>query len=94
MALASTLEFLTLLVLTATLPLSVISISGFDGAPFRRVLRPLPVVFLGYIFYIAPQFLPLELPLLAYAIVSSVGVVAALVAATEATLLLTGRRAV
>lgn len=94
MALASILEVLTLLVLAATLPLSAIAVLGFRDAPFGRVLRPLPVVFLGYILYITPQFVAVDLPLLFYAAVSTVAVIATLVAATEATLLLTGRRAV
>lgn len=94
MALESVLEVLTLLVLTATLPLSVIAIWGFQGAPFGRVIRPLPVVFLGYILYIVPQFVPISLPLIFYAAVSTIAVLASLVAAMEASLLLTGRRAV
>lgn len=94
MSIATILEALTLLVLAATLPLSIIAVSGFRDAPFGRVLRPLPVVFFGYILYITPQFVPVDLPLLFYAIVSTVAVFCSLVAASEAALLLTGRRAV
>lgn len=94
MTTSSILEILTLLVLAGSLPLSVIAVSGFRDAPFGRVLRPLPVVFLGFILYITPQFVPVDLPLLFYAIVSTIAVFGCLVAATEAALLLTGRRAV
>lgn len=94
MSLGSLLELLTMLVLTATLPLAFLALRGFRNAPFGRVLRPLPVVFLGYIAYILPQFLDVALPMSFYATVSSIGVLATLVAAIEAALLLTGRRAV
>lgn len=94
MAIATFLEVLTLLVLAATLPLSVIAVYGFRDAPFGRVLRPLPVVFGGYILYIIPQFVPVDLPLLFYAAVSTIAVFSSLVAASEAALLLTERRAV
>lgn len=94
MPLASLLEMLTLLVLTATVPVALIALHGFRDAPFGRVLRPLPFVFLGYIVYIFPQFLAVDLPLTFFAAASTIAVLATLVAAAEATLLLTGRRAV
>lgn len=94
MTVASVLELLTLLVLTATLPVTYIAIRGFQDAPFGRVLRPLPVVYVGYIFFIAPSFFDFSIPLLYYAVVSTVAVGAILVAALEASLLLTGRRAI
>lgn len=94
MSLASTFEMLTMLVLAAALPVSYIAIQGFRDAPFGRVLRPVPVVFLGYILYIGPQYLEFQIPLLFYAAVSTIAVLATLLAAAEATLLLTGRRAV
>lgn len=94
MSLASVFEMLAMLVLAATLPVTFIAIRGFEDAPFVRVLRPMPVVFIGYIVYIGPQYLDLGLPLMFYAVVSTIGVLASLAAAAEATLLLTGRRAV
>lgn len=94
MTLAQILELLTLLVLTATVPLAVIAIRGFEDAPFGRVLRPLPIVFLGYVAYIGPTFLDITIPIMYYAAVSTVAVIASLIAALEASLLLTGRRAI
>lgn len=94
MSLASIFEILAMLVLAAALPVTYLAMQGFQDAPFGRVLRPMPVVFLGYIVYIAPQYLDLGLPLSFYAVVSTISVLASLVAAIEATLLLTGRRAV
>lgn len=94
MTLASVFELLTLLVLAAAVPVAVIAYRGFNDAPFGRVLRPLPVVFLGYVAYIGPQYAEIALPMVFYAVVSTIGVLATLVAAVEASLLLTGRRAV
>lgn len=94
MTLASVFALLTLLVLAATVPVAVIAYRGFSDAPFGRVLRPLPVVFLGYVAYIGPQYIDAALPIAFYATVSTIGVLATLAAALEASLLLTGRRAV
>jgi len=94
MSLASVFELLTLLVLAASIPVAVIAYRGFSDAPFGRVLRPLPVVFLGYVAYIGPQYADVSLPATFYAVVSTIGVLATLAAAVEASLLLTGRRAV
>lgn len=93
MALASILELLTVLVLAATVPVAVLAFREFRDAPFGHVLRPLPVVFLGYILFIAPQYLEVGLPMTFYAFVSTVAVLGSLLAAFEATMLLTERRA-
>lgn len=92
MSVASVLEFLTLLVLAATLPISVVAVREFEGAPFGRVLRPIPVVVLAFIVYNSPTYVDYDVPLTFYAVVSTVAVLGCLVAALEAALLLTERR--
>jgi hypothetical protein len=82
----------TTLVLAATLPVAVIAVRGFRGAPFGSVLRPLPFVILAYVGMNVPNVVgvspPAGFPLAA----SLVGVGGALVSAAHALVLLTERR--
>lgn len=82
----------TTLTLAAALPLSLIAVIGFRGAPFGRMLRVIPVVFLAFIALNVPTMAGID-PGTTYSVVcSSVGVGASLVAAVEALLLLGGYR--
>lgn len=83
----------TVLVLAAALPLALVAVRGFADAPFRRLLRPIPVVFAAYIALNVPLILSVETSVLYDAVVSSVAVGAALLAALEAAALLGGWRA-
>lgn len=82
----------TVLVLAAGLPLSVVAIRGFEGAPFRRVVRPVPVVFGAFIALNVPTLADVSVPIVYDAVVSSVAIGASLVVAVECSLLLGGWR--
>lgn len=92
MVIERTLELTTLLILAATLPLAVIAVRGFRGAPFGAVLRPLPVVIVAYLGMNAPGVMGYSAPMAYYLLTSTVGVVGVLIAAANALILLTGRR--
>lgn len=92
MALEGILELATMLVLAGTLPIAVIAARGFRGAPFGAVLRPIPVVLLAYIAMNVSGVLDVDLPEAYYLISSTIGVAGALVAASQAVVLLTERR--
>lgn len=92
MALEGLLLTLTTLFLAAAVPLSLVAVAGFRGAPFGRMLRPLPVIFTAFIAMNAPTLAGIETGTLYAVVCSSIGVAAALVAAAEATLLLGGYR--
>lgn len=85
---------LTTLTLAAGFPLAIIAARGFDDAPFGRVLRPLPIVFGGYIALNVPNVLGMGTVGVYDLIVSTVAVGAAVVAAIEGFLLLGGYRRV
>lgn len=87
-----TLELATMLVLAGTLPVAVIAVRGFRGAPFGSVLRPLPFVILAYIAMNAPSVTGTEVPEIFYLVTSTIGVGGALVSAAHAIVLLTERR--
>lgn len=92
MILERILAFATVLVLAATLPLSLVAVRGFRGAPFGRVLRPLPVVFVAYIGLNAVWVLDVSVPPAYQIATSSVAATAALVSAGRLVVLLTERR--
>lgn len=92
MALERLLELATILVLAGTLPLAVIAVRGFRGAPFGSVLRPIPVVLVAYIAMNVPEVVDVGLPEIYYLVSSTIGVVGVLVSAAQAIVLLTERR--
>ena len=92
MVIERTLELATMLVLTGTFPLAVIAARGFQGAPFGSVLRPLPIVIAAFVGMNAPGVMGVSATPAFYVAASTVGVVGALVSATHALVLLTGRR--
>ena len=53
------LRLVQIVVLAAALPLSVIAARGYWHAPFGTVLRPLPLVTLGFIVALSVRFLSL-----------------------------------
>lgn len=89
---AQALSLATLAVLAAALPLSLIAAVGFRNAPFGGVLKPLPVTFAAYVLMNAAQVLELAVPPGGYLVLSVTAIVAAFVAALNATLVLTERR--
>lgn len=92
MVIDRTLKLATMLVLAGTLPLAIVAVRGFRGAPFRSVLRPLPVVIVAYIAMNAPGAVGVSAPPTLYLATSTVGVFGALVSAGHAIVLLTERR--
>lgn len=88
---------LTIVVQAVAIVLSVIAVRGFRGAPINRVLKPIPVVMTCMLLANMPwaSFFLFSIPYydVVYAAVFSVGVLAAVVAAFQATMLLTERRA-
>lgn len=92
MVIERTLELATMLVLAGTLPLAVVAVRGFRGAPFESVLRPLPVVIVAYVAMNAPAVVGVSAPPTFYLATSTVGVLGALVSAGHALVLLTERR--
>ncbi|NHN58762.1 MULTISPECIES: hypothetical protein [Halorussus] len=82
----------TALVLAGTFPVAVIASRGFRGAPFGRVLRPIPVVVLAFAALNAPEALGVEISAGLYLVLSTAAVAGTLVAAAHALVLLTERR--
>lgn len=87
---------LTIVVQAVAIVLSIIAVRGFRGAPINRVLKPIPVVMACMLLVNMPwaSFFLFSIPYydVIYASVFTVGVVAAVVAAFQATMLLTERR--
>lgn len=81
-------------ILSATLPLSVVAALGFWGSPFSKVTGPLPVVIACYLVADGSRLIFGHPPPYAYALLSSVAVVAAVYAAVNGAMLLTERRSV
>jgi hypothetical protein len=92
MLLERLLALATTLVLAATLPVAVIAVRGFRGAPFGSVLRPLPFVLLAFVGLKAPTVTGVSAPAGLSLAASIVGVGGALVSAAHALVLLTERR--
>jgi hypothetical protein len=90
------LTLLSIVVQAVALVLSIVAVRGFRGAPINRVLKPIPVVFACMILVNMPWAslvlfsIPYSQPI--YATVFSIGVLAGVVAAFNATMLLTERR--
>lgn len=82
----------TVLVLAATLPLSLVAIRGFRGAPFGSVLRPLPVVLVAYVALNSAWVLDVSVPPAYQVVTSTVATAALLVSAAHVLVLLTERR--
>jgi len=98
-ALVGLLSLANVVVLTVGLVLSVVAARGFSDAPFGRMLRPLPVMFLAFLLVNTPWTTELTgwpgyVPAyaLTYAVVFTVAVVSAVWAAIQAVYLLTERR--
>jgi hypothetical protein len=98
-ALIGLLSLANVVVLTVGLVLSIVAARGFSDAPFGRMLRPLPVMFLAFLLVNAPWTTELTgwpgyVPAysLAYAVVFTAAVLAAVWAALQAVFLLTERR--
>lgn len=98
-ALIGLLSLANVVVLTVGLVLAVVAARGFAGAPFGRLLRPLPVLFAAFALVNAPWATELSgwpryVPnySLVYSVVFTVAVGAAVWAALQALFLLTERR--
>jgi len=98
-ALIGLLSLANVVVLTVGLVLSIVAARGFSDAPFGRMLRPLPVMFLAFLLVNAPWTTELSgwpgyVPAysLAYTVAFTVAVGAAVWAALQALFLLTERR--
>ena len=95
-ALVEVLSLVNVMVLTVGLLLSIVAVRGFKDAPFGRMLKPLPVMFLAFILVNAPWTAGWlgELPHFwkLYSVVFTVAVVAAMWASAQAIFLLTERR--
>lgn len=87
---------LNIVVQSVAIVLSIIAVRGFRGAPINRVLKPIPVVMTCMLLVNMPyaSFYLYTLPhvQVVHAIVFSIGVLAAVLAALQAALLLTERR--
>jgi hypothetical protein len=90
------LSLANVVVLTIGLVLSIVAARGFGDAPFGRLLKPLPVVFVGFILVNAPwaAWMLSEIPyfLTIYALVFTVAAAGAMWASVQAIYLLTERR--
>jgi hypothetical protein len=92
MELEQLLTLATTLVLAGAIPIAVIAARGFRGAPFGAVLRPLPVVLVGYVALNASAVVEMPAPIPFALVMSSVATVGALVSAAHVLVLLTERR--
>lgn len=94
--LVQSLTLLTIVVQAAGIVLSIIAVKGFRGAPINRVLKPIPIVLTCMLVVNMPwaAFTLFTIPYASviYAVVFSVGTLAAIVAAFNAAMLLTERR--
>lgn len=94
--LVQSLTLLTIVVQAAGIVLSIIAVKGFRGAPINRVLKPIPIVMTCMLVVNMPwaAFTLFTIPYASviYAVVFSVGTLAAIVAAFNAAMLLTERR--
>lgn len=82
------------LCLAAAIPLSLIAARGFWNAPFGRMVRPLPVVFVFFLAMDASNLTGLDLPRWYFYLLAVPGFWAASYAAVQGALLLTERREV
>lgn len=89
MPLERVLALSTMVVLVGTFPLAVIASRGFRDAPFGSVLRPLPIVVLGFAAMKAPSVMDIAVPDTYFLVVSLVATAGALVSAAYALVLLT-----
>lgn len=89
-------SLLNIVVQATAIVLSLIAVRGFRGAPINRVLKPIPVVMACMLVVNMPwaSFFLFSVPYATeiYAVVFSIGVLAAVYAAFQATMLLTERR--
>lgn len=92
MELEQLLTLATTLILAGAVPIAVIAARGFRGAPFGAVLRPLPVVLVGYVGLNASEVVEMPAPISFALVVSSVATLGALVSAARVLVLLTERR--
>lgn len=87
---------LTIVVQAVAIVLSIIAVRGFRGAPINRVLKPIPVVMTCMLLVNTPwaAFSLFSVPYytVIYTTVFTVGVIAAVIAAFQATMLLSERR--
>jgi hypothetical protein len=86
------LSLATVLLLAMSVPLSAIAVRGYWGAPFSRLLGPLPVILVSLAGLHVPTVLSVDAPVVYSATLSSLAVAASFAMAVEASLLLTGRR--
>lgn len=84
----------TLVALSMGFPLSLIAARGYRAAPFARVVRPIPVVFGGYMVVNVNLLLEPDAVDLVNLVFSTTAIVAALVAAANYAWLLAERREV
>ena len=82
------------LCLAAALPLSVIAARGFWNAPFGRMVRPLPVVFVCFLLMDAGNLTGLDPPRWYFYVLATPGFWAASYAAVQGATVLTERRKV
>lgn len=92
MVLERILSLATVLVLASTLPLSLVAVRGFRGAPFGAVLRPIPVVVVAYIAMNAAWVMDASVSPTYRIVTSTVATLGVLVSAAHALVLLTERR--
>lgn len=92
MVLDRILSLATVLVLAGTLPLALVAVRGYRGAPFGAVLRPLPVVLAAYIGLNSAWVLDVSVPPAYQIATSTVATAALLVSAAHVLVLLTERR--
>lgn len=87
---------LTIVVQAVAIVLSIIAVRGFRGAPINRVLKPIPVVMTCMLLVNMPwaAFSLFSVPYytVIYTTVFTIGVIAAVIAAFQATMLLSERR--
>lgn len=80
-------------VLSATLPFTVVAARGFRGTPFGRVVRPLVPITVAYLAIAATKVVAPAASALASRLFGTLAVVLIAWAAAQAILLLSGRRA-
>jgi hypothetical protein len=88
------LVFCLVVLLSASLPLSIIAALGFRGSPFGKVTGPVPIILACYTLGDGSRLLVEHPPPPFYSVLTSVAVLASVYAAANAMLLLTERRAV
>ena len=81
------------LVLSATLPFTIVAARGFRGTPFGRVVRPLVPITVAYLAIAATKVVAPPVSALASRLFGTLAVVLMAWTAAQAILLLSGRRA-